>query len=191
MTSPSFLQIKDRRFEVKDSLVCAFLDEDGRLTWMIDVTSQPKTFDDESWSPRAYLEGVPWDIGNAREMSTTPIVIPDGETFGDGTILPDSMLCCLYVFSHNFLRDSVTHVQKSSANSFTVSWTAKCDVFFDDDYDFDLPLEIEAQARFLGITTQVRDEAKARSLLSRSFDESQLSFDPTPEFDTSQFMFRE
>jgi hypothetical protein len=191
MHGRDFLKIRDRTFAVEKALVCGYVGAENGLSWSVDIGCEGRHFDGETWSPSAYLENVPWGVRCVDDFKQTPIIIPDGETFGDGSILPDSVLCCLYVFEHNFLRDSHTFLQKIAKNQFRIRWTATCDVFFDDEYDVDLPLEIETDAVFLGINIQERDEFKARSLLARSFDDSELVFDPTPEYDTATFTFRE
>ena len=186
-----YLKIKDRTFAVADAYVCGYVNAQNGLSWSVNITCEHQDFDGETWSPSAYLESVPWDVRCVEDFKNTPIIIPDGEKFGDGSILPDSVLCCLYVFEHEFLRESHTFLQKIAKNQFRIRWTATCDVFFDDEYNVDLPLQIDTTAVFLGLSIRERDESKARSHLARSFDDSELVFDPTPEYDVATFTFRE
>ena len=190
MAREQYLRIKDFTFDIEKAFLNAFIREDVGLTWNLSIDAHRSTVQSEIWSPIAYLEDVPWAVNSFCDMNSTPIVIPDGEQLGDGTILPDSTLCCLYVFSHNFLRDSTTFIRQISDDQFKVSWTATCDVFFDDEYGCDLPLEIEACVTFSGFETRHRQEFTARELLAKHFDDSQLIFEPTPEFATSRFVFR-
>jgi hypothetical protein len=185
-----YLKIKDRTFAVAKAYVCGHVNTEG-LSWSVSVDCEDHDFDGETWSPRAYLESVPWNVRCVEDFKNTPIIIANGATFGDGLILPDSVLCCLYVFEHQFLRDSRTLLQKIAKNQFRMRWTAICDVFFDDEYNVDLPLQIETTADFLGLSTWERDESKARSHLARNFDDSEVVFDPTPQYDVATFTFRE
>jgi hypothetical protein len=190
MAREQYLRIKDFTFDIEKTFLNASITEDAGLTWNLFIDAHPSTVHSQTWSPSAYLEDVPWAVNSIGDMNSTPILIPDGEQLDDGTILPDSRLCCLYVFSHNFLRDSTTCIRQISGDQFNVFWTAICDVFFDDEYGCDLPLEIEARVSFYGIETRHRQECSARDLLAKHFDDSQLIFDPTPEFATSRFVFR-
>src|SRR5262249_34523894 len=133
MRGTDFLKIKDRTFAVASALVCGYVCAENGLSWTVDIECENRDFGGETWSPRAYLENVPWDVRCIKDFKKTPIIIPDGATFGDGSILPDSVLCCLYVFEHNFLRDSQTFLQKIAQNQFRVRWSATCDVFFNDE----------------------------------------------------------
>lgn len=185
-----YLKIKDRTFNVAKAYVCGYISEDG-LSWNVSVQCEGKDFEGERWSPYAYLENVPWGVRRVDDFRRVPIIIPDGATFGDGSILPDSVLSCLYVFEHEFLRDSHTILEKIAKDQFRIRWTATCDVFFDDEYDVDLPLQIETTADFLGLSIYERDESNARLHLARDFDDSEFVFDPTPEFDVATFTFRQ
>lgn len=188
MTAAGVIQIADLEFDVEKAFVCGFVCEE-ELSWDVDVDGTSRRIAGTTWSPRAYLESIPWNVHHSNEFAATPLSIEDGETFGSGMLLPDESNCCLYVFSHNFLRDSTTRLRKIDGNRFLVEWTAECDVFFDDTYDFDLPLSISAEARFIGLHIHEADEAVAREMLSKHFDDGEFEFIPAAE-DAGNFIFR-
>jgi len=98
----------------------------------------------------------------------------------------------LYVFEHEFLRDSHTVLQKVARDQFRIRWTATCDVFFGDEYNVDLPLQIETTAVFLGLSIRERDEIQGSGAFGPQFLMiPNFVFDPTPQYDVATFTFRE
>lgn len=161
------MRIADRKFKVIDATLTGRIGHESPVEWFLEVVTKEARYEGETRAPRAYLERCPSNACSMGQFLASPIVIESGADFCGHRILPDSRLCCLYLFEHDYLDDNLIRLARQRGNRLRLVWTATGG-FADDGGRVDV--KIEARVDFLGITTESPDQEEARKILLANFD---------------------
>jgi hypothetical protein len=171
------IKIKDLEFAVLSAEISAILSEkDPELRWYINIEARPRCIDEISWRPRIYAEGFMIEVRQWTRLDQIAIEIKDEQEF----IGWDAGY--LYVFEHLPMRHNRVAVRGRHGVTFDLSWDAKCDVFFGDDYEEDLNLSIKTPIQFTGVEVRGRNDiAQATRELELHVDINELVVPSTEE----------
>lgn len=97
----------------------------------------------------------------------------------------------LYVFEHEDLTSGRIEFLKREGDVFRVRWSGTANVFWDDEYDTDVPFEFEGDVKFSGLQAScidVTDLDGVKAVLSEYIDMSEFEFgsERTYEFHSSE-----
>lgn len=161
------LKIADLAFRVTRCELVAFVDvHEDRLSWGVEVETEPREVLEGSWQPRATCDvafqvvapGRPWrDVLPRRVSVPEP---PDGD-----------VPALLYVFEHEPIRGNVVDVRRSG-DRLGVVWTGRCDVHFDERYGADLPFAVSSPITGCVVLSGRDPEVEGRRRLSRYLDDT-------------------
>lgn len=93
----------------------------------------------------------------------------------DTDITPSGML---YIFEHTPIFESCAHIYNNAAEM-RLELHSQCDVYFDDGFDTDLALHLDAAVAFRGIWFGRRSESECRHAISRFLNPNDFDFSPT------------
>ncbi len=138
MSSYGTLSLFDRVFEVRSAEV-RLCDHD---TWSIEIDAERLIFDEEVWQPRLYHQGLTLPARRVEQLcglSTSWGRLTDSDYQH-----PEYGL--LYVFGHHHVYDSTIHFGPAADGRIALSWTGLCDVFWDERYSDNVPLNCRCEA---------------------------------------------
>jgi hypothetical protein len=143
--------------------------DEQSITWDFDFETEKK----EHWKP--HLESLSLDIVLPHPHHLTGhkvIVLPHDEKEEDPSFI-------LYIFEHGTVYDVKMTFGNRNKNTYDFLFEGFADVYWDDKYGARVPLRVETQIAFEGITMLPSkdypegNEARARETLSQFFDEKE------------------
>lgn len=163
MKDMNCFKLKDRVFTVKQTeiflayqdkaMADAYVDPRGEgLYLFLGLYMNTNEYEDAEgetteWSPDLYHNsGIRIEVGNWKELA--------GMTF-EWTSAHDENYAeagCLYVFGHEDVTAGKIEIQKREGDSFTIRWSGKGHVFWNDEYGENVPFEAE----FTATLSQIR-----------------------------------
>jgi len=176
MTAPGEVVLADLVFAVEEVSFSAVVSGDAPPEWYLSVQTAPRELSGETWQPHAYLERYRWDVHSWADMVARPIRIADGKALSGGRIVPSVALCALHVFEHEPLVNVEIGFDSLGEGWFDLTWTATCDVCWNERYGRGLPFSVRAPLVFTGFWTDGVTEDAARARVGRHFDASGTVF---------------
>jgi hypothetical protein len=176
MTSAGEVALADLVFAVEQVSFSAVVSGDAPPEWYLSVHAAPRALSSETWQPHAYLERYRWDVRSWADMVARPIRIADGKALSGGRIVPGVELCALHVFEHAPLANVEIGFDSLGEGWFDLTWTATCDVCWNERYGRGLPFSVRAPVVFTGFWTDGVTEGAARARVGRHFDASETVF---------------
>lgn len=143
------LQIADQTFPIASATLVADL-TGGALSWSLNIETTPKQIGGKRWQPRAFSDHLLAIEGFMLEHWTDAFQneITWADNHHEET---DTNHAELDVFKPLDINDSRLRITPGTGNKIQIDWSAKCDVFFSDQYGGNLPLEIHTPGTFDGV----------------------------------------
>ncbi len=131
------ISLLDRIFLVKTAEVSL---QNGN--WVVEITTEPRDFDEESWAPYLYHQGLRLSASSAQDL--------EGESTswanGSGSEYPHPEIGTMYVFGHHDVRNCHLSFGKFSNGQIEVKWQGECDVFWDEEFSANVPFNCSCWA---------------------------------------------
>jgi hypothetical protein len=185
MKAPGTLRIHDLEFDLETCEVVAF-ESEGRLQWGVEAVAVERMLLDDDWRPRATCD-VAFSTGKGRRPWAA--CFPKVARPKDPRRRTSDPAAMLKVFEHEGIRKNILTFGAATGDSIPLTWTGRCDVFFDETYDEDLEFELRGTATFTGILNGGASEQDGRASLSALLDHSELQY-VVDEFGASKFVPR-
>jgi len=127
------LALRDRVFEVSVAEIQRLADG----TWSLNIETKPKIYDDESWAPRLYHQGLRLNATRAADLVGQS---SSWRRSGDADY-PHPELGLLYVFGHHDVYESDLRFGPIRNGRISMTWLGLCEVFYDDAFQDDVPFD--------------------------------------------------
>ncbi len=159
--------INEKKVKVSDATLSGAAINDGSIEWSINVEIEELDWNGHYMNPRIYLQRYVWDVKNIKDIYNTPIVVKsDSEFSGNDMLLPDSKLCCIYTFEHDFLDNNEIVFYKNLQGNTYINWTASCNTFGIEQ----LKIHIDTRVEFLGLNLGQMSEEHAKRIIKFDLD---------------------
>ena len=150
-----YFKLKDRRFEIEKAELClAFFDEEpsekmkekisqNKLKMFLDIKMKEKRFEEILWKPHLYVyNGIELSINSWKDLENKNFEYEFKE---------ESSNWILYIFEHEDITKGKIEVLERKDNCFLVKWTGQANIFWDEEYNRDVPFECVCTADFTGL----------------------------------------
>jgi len=165
------LKIKGIEFDIESATISGQINdpywikkynpsESLALNWMLEVNCKPKEVKENSWKPYVYHQSLELKINTWKEIQNQTIQWDDslneiGEDSG------------FYVFEHGEIAKGEIKIGKLENNLFDIQWNGLCNIYFDDEYDEDIPFELICKASIGNIRVNGSEHDEVEDIESR------------------------
>ena len=168
------LKLADLSFEVKAADLGAGIpdpywaakynpDGDNGLCWGLEIETAEKVVKGETISPNVSHNDLRFDVRRWMDIA--------GHSFAWHSA--EGLNCGFYVFEHNDIPRGRLRFVRREGLRFLVKWDGRCNVFWDDEYDENVPFSVEAWAEMSWITVHgsaTDTDETMRARLAQYFD---------------------
>ena len=145
---------------------------DPRLFWSLDVEAERET-EGEMWRPRVYHENLQFRIRRWLEMAGR--VVEWSERYDEESGEPNGGF---YVVEHGDIPHARLSFFERDGTRFRFEWTGACDVFWDEEYNQDVPFSVSGWAEFTGVIVRGSESDTGETLRGRLASTSTQAISP-------------
>ena len=134
-----FLKIRDLTFDVESANI-SIKQRANDYTLFIELKAIGKNVEGEAWYPYLY-------VNNGIPLNETDINSLVGKTFEYDYELDNSQIWIMYVLGHENIKKGRIEILSQKDNVLSVKWSGKADIYFNEDYDENVPFESSFEAK--------------------------------------------
>jgi hypothetical protein len=134
------LKIKDRTFKIISASISEENDGERNNRWDISIRTEGKKIDGQNWAPAITGESIIVDAPSLEKIVGEEVVIKEPYDHD-----ANEYLLTMYVFEHHEVWESRIKFLSKRENKLIINWTGKCNIYADDEYDENVPFEINTE----------------------------------------------